>query len=203
MFWAKYRDTYGKVIEPVIRPLVRTGISPNAITLVCLALCAIVCIWFMITKAILPFCVAILVVGLIDTLDGLVARMSGRVTKFGGFLDAICDRYFEIMVALSIAYVTGYWMLVLIGQTGSILVSYTKARTALEVPITNVEWPDLMERWERSIIFIIGLVAYALVPWEPLGHDLIWWTFLIMCILIHATVIQRILRARRIIEERS
>ncbi len=127
----------------------------------------------------------------------------GRVTKFGSYLDAMCDRYFDSVVVLSVAVVTGYWALSLIVLVGSLLVSYGKARAAMEVPVSNQEWPDLMERGERAVLYVGGLAAGALVPWRPLGHDLFWWALLLLAVLVHLTVLQRILRARRLIQERS
>ena len=81
--------------------------------------------------------------------------------------------------------------------------SYAKARAAMEVAVSNLEWPDLMERAERSLLFGAGLVAGALVPWRPLGHDLFWWTLVLLALLTHLTVLQRALRARRYIRERG
>jgi len=86
---------------------------------------------------------------------------------------------------------------------GALLVSYAKARAAMEVAVANTEWPDLMERAERGVVFLVGLAAGALVRWYPLGHDLFWWTLVLLALLIHLTVAQRVLRARRLIQERS
>ena len=107
------------------------------------------------------------------------------------------------MVVVSVAAVTGYWALSGIVLAGALLVSYAKARAAMEVTIANEEWPDLMERTERGVLFLIGLAASAIVPLRVLGHDLFWWTLLLLAILTHLTVVQRVLRSRRFIRERS
>ena len=73
----------------------------------------------------------------------------------------------------------------------------------MEVRVSNMEWPDLMERAERDALFLIGLAASAVIPWRPLGRDLFWWTLLLLAVLTHLTVIQRVLRARRLIQERT
>lgn len=203
MLWNKYKHALAKKLDPAIRVIANTGVSPSAITVTGPMIASLVCLWFVQTGRVLPFCVAILAAGCLDGLDGMVARAGGRVTKFGGYLDAICDRYFDGVVILAVAYVTGYWMLSLVVWTGALLVSYAKARAALEVPVSNQEWPDLMERGERSVIYLGGLAASAVWPWRPLGHDLFWWTLALLAVLVHATVLQRLLRARRYIEERS
>ncbi len=177
--------------------------SPLVITLAGPILGLFVCLAFLRTGAILPFCLAITAVACLDGLDGPVARVTGRVTKFGAYLDAVCDRYFEAMVVITLAAFTGYWLWSMVGLVGSLLVSYTKARAAMEVPVSNQEWPDLMERAERSVLYILGFAAGELLPWEPLGHDLFWWTLVVLTFLIHLTVLQRIMRARRFILERG
>ncbi len=190
-------------VEPLARLLARVGVPPSVITVIGAVASGLVCLWFVQTHAVLPFCGWIVATGLFDVLDGAVARVGGRVTKFGGYLDAMCDRYVESMVAVSVALVTGYWGLTMLVLVGSLLVSYAKARAALEVSVSNTEWPDLMERAERNFGFIGGLAASALVPWKPLGHDLFWWTLVVLAGCIHFTVGQRMWRARRLIRLRG
>ena len=203
MLTSRYKEAFNRWIEPLAGALARAGLSPTAVTLAGVLLGSLVCLWFVRSRAVLPFCAAITLAGCLDGLDGALARASGRVTKFGGYLDAVCDRYFEAVVAVSVAIVTGYWVLISAVLVGSLLVSYTKARAAMEVPVSNLEWPDLMERVERSAVFVAGLAASALVPWRPLNHDLFWWTLLALSILTHTTVGQRVLRAKRLIVQRG
>lgn len=203
MITSRYKSRINRLLEPLAVALSRCGISPTALTLLGLLLTALVCWWFLQTRAVLPFCVAMAVVGGLDGLDGAVARASGRITKTGAYLDAIADRCVEAMVAFSAAWVSGYWALSMVMLTGALLVSYAKARAAMEVTISNDEWPDLMERVERDALFLIGLAASAVLPWRPLGRDLFWWTLVFLAVLIHATVLQRVLRALRLIRRRS
>jgi len=203
MLTSRYKPLLNRFLEPVAAGIARLGISPSAMTLTGPLLASLLCLWLVRTRAVLPFCIAIAATGCLDGLDGAVARASGRVTKFGAYLDAVCDRYVEAVVVLAVASVTGYWALSLIVLAGALLVSYTKARAAMEVAVSNEEWPDLMERAERGGVFLLGLAASALTSWRPLGHDLFWWTLMLLAILIHLTVVQRILRARQLIGVRS
>jgi phosphatidylglycerophosphate synthase len=173
------------------------------LTLLAPVLGGLVCVQFLRARAVLPFGLAITAVACLDWLDGAVARAGGRATKFGAYLDAVCDRYVEAMVAVTVAIVTGYWVLITIVLAGFLLVSYAKARAAMEVPIANTEWPDLMERAERDVIFIAGLAVGSVCSWRPLGRDLFWWTLIMLATLTHVTVLQRVLRARRLIIARS
>jgi len=203
MLRSRYQQAIHRGLEPLAGAIARCGVSPNALTLAGPLLTSIACAWFLRTEAVVPFCLAIAAIGLLDVVDGAVARVSGRVTRFGAYLDALCDRYVEVLVVCAAAAVTGYWALSLLVLAGSLLVSYTKARAAMEVPISNAEWPDLMERMERSAVFLAGLAASALLPWWPFGRDLFWWTLAVLAVLTHLTVLQRVLRARRYILDRS
>ncbi len=203
MLTTRYKRLLNQFLEPVAAAVAATGVHPSAITIASLVLSSLVCLIFVRTQAVGPFCAAILVVGSLDGLDGAVARVSGKVTPFGGYLDAMCDRYVETIVALAVASVTGYWLLTMVVLAGSLLVSYAKARAAMEIPVSNQEWPDLMERTERDVLFILGLAAGAFFPWQPLGKDLFWWTLVVLSVLVHLTVVQRMLRARRYIRERA
>ena len=204
MLVTRYKSLIDQAYKPLATWLAGLGVSPTAITLASPVLTAGVCLWFIRAQAVVPFCLAIVAVGALDGLDGAVARVSGRVTKFGAYVDAMCDRYFEAMIALSVAYVTGYWFLSMASLAGALMVSYAKARAAIEVNVSNTEWPDLMERAERSALYVGGLLAGDLLPnVRPWGHDLFWWALLVFTVLVHATVIQRALRARRLIAARS
>ncbi len=203
MLATRYKAAFNQLFDPVARGLSRKGISPSAVTLSGLVLGGACCLFLLATRRILPFCILVTLASLFDAVDGAVARVSGRLTRFGAYLDAMCDRYAESAVALSVAWVTGYWALSMVMLVGALAVSYAKARAALEVPISNTEWPDLMERAERDVLYIVGLAASQLLPWKPLGKDLFWWTLVVLGVLIHATVIQRVLRAKRLIGARQ
>ncbi len=47
------------------------------------------------------------------------------------------------------------------------------------------------------------LLLSRLIPWRPLGRDLFWWMLLVLVALVYATVLQRMLRAKRLIETRG
>ena len=203
MLVTSYKAACNRCLQPLAVAFARLRIAPSAITFTGLALVLASCLFVLLTKRVLAFCVFVTVASLFDALDGAVARASGRVTKLGAYLDALCDRYAEASIVLSVAIVTGYWALSILVLTGALLVSYAKARAAMEVSVSNLEWPDLMERTERGGLYLLGLAASALLPVKPLGHDLFWWTLVLLAVLIHGTVIQRMRRASRLIQARS
>jgi CDP-diacylglycerol--glycerol-3-phosphate 3-phosphatidyltransferase len=126
----------------------------------------------------------IILSGLFDLFDGVVARKSGKVTAFGGFLDSVLDRYSDLFLLLAfiIHYLRkgtpGLVILTFFVSIGTVLIPYIRARAeAIQIPCTV----GLMERAERIILLSVG----TLFQWmEPI----LW----ILAILTHFTVLQRI-----------
>ena len=203
MLTRRYKSSLDRILSPLARRLATWRISPTILTGAGVALVMCSCVVLIVTRRVVLFCVLALLASLFDALDGAVARLSGRVTKSGAYLDAMCDRLSEMLIVVSVAWVTGYWLGSFLVAVGALLVSYAKARTAMEVPVSNLEWPDLMERTERGVFYLTGLVASAVLPWKPLGRDLFWWTLVVLAVLIYATAIQRMQRAVRLIRARG
>lgn len=203
MLTTRHKDVFTRLFAPLARALARTGVSPTALTLATPVLTALVCVWFWRTRHVLGFCLAVGGVATFDALDGAVARLTGRVTKLGAYLDAVCDRYVDSLLLLTVAAVSGYWGLGMVLLAGTLLVSYTKARAAMEVPVGNQEWPDLMERTERTVILLVGFAVDDWLGWRLFERDVLWWVFVVLAVLVHATVLQRIRRAQRFIAARG
>src|SRR3989338_2980314 len=108
MLTSRYKAVFNRLLDPLARRIARTGVSPSALTLAAPVLTSALCLWLVRSRAILPFCGMMVVVGLLDGLDGAVARAGGRVTRFGAYLDALCDRYIEAPVIPAVAAVTGH-----------------------------------------------------------------------------------------------
>lgn len=198
-----YKEHFKKAGEFVARIFLRLGFTPNRVTLLSLGLGLAACVFFVWNRNPVLFGFLIIFFGLLDFVDGTLARLSGRVTKFGSYLDAMCDRIFESAVALAAAFVSGYWALLFLLAVGAILISYAKARAGMEVSVSNTEWPDFMERTERGFIFAFGIILWGIFPQEFFGHNLFFWTLVILNLLVYFTLIQRFLRARRLIQLRS
>lgn len=180
--------------EFLARGLARTGWSPNAVTLTGLALVALAAGAYLAHRDPLVFALCLAVAFAFDGLDGAVARLTGRSSRYGGYLDAVIDRYQEALVLAAIAWVSDLWPAAFLVLTGSFLTSYNKARVALEMPVDNVDWPDLLERLERLLILIALLALDGLLGMQAalLAPGLV-----VLGILTHATALQRFLRARR------
>ncbi len=126
----------------------------------------------------------ILLSGLFDLFDGVVAREFGKVTVLGGFLDSVLDRYSDLLLLLALLLVyqrKGESTLVIVVSVvsiGTALIPYARARAeAAGIPCTI----GLMERAERILLLSAG----ALFQWM---ETVLW----ILAFLTHFTVAQRI-----------
>lgn len=184
------------------------GLTPNAVTLLSFVLCAANALFFLWHQSFWVFGLLIAVVELLDNVDGAVARVTGTSTRFGAFFDAWTDRYKDFFLMLPIAHLTGWWGVVTLAITGSLLTSYGSARAAQamgELPEDAREvaargLPDLFERLERVATLCVGLVFTGFVPEAWLGgQPFLWVVLAFLAIMGHATAIQRFVRARRVL----
>jgi CDP-diacylglycerol--glycerol-3-phosphate 3-phosphatidyltransferase len=173
---------FGKIIKAIVRGLALLGFSPNFLTFLGL----VINIWAAFLFAAGSFRwggVVVIAAGLFDMVDGRVARETNQVTRFGGFFDSVLDRYSDlgVLVGLLVYYASinrnFYVVLTAIAMTGTVLVSYTRARAENIIPKCKV---GFLERPERVVLIIIG----ALV--NRMAHVL--W---ILAVLSNITVISR------------
>ena len=80
---------------------VRIGVTPNQVTVLALVFAAVGCSW--ITSGWSIFGVVLLNIGhLLDYVDGTLAKATGKVSKFGMFLDKVCDEVVETIIPVFI-----------------------------------------------------------------------------------------------------
>lgn len=203
MINSNHKAFFEKLFQPAARLVVFLKMTPNQMTIAGLVFGIASCLIFLSTKNLVLFFVLIIVSALFDALDGVVARLTNQSSKFGAYLDAMCDRLFDGAAALTVAIYTGEWVLIFLGIVGGMAVSYAKARAAMEAPVSNMEWPDLMERLERNVIFILGFFISEFFQIQIAGHGFFFWVLIGLNVAIYYTVVQRIVRAKRLIESRG
>ncbi|OGT63804.1 MAG: hypothetical protein A3I13_04230 [Gammaproteobacteria bacterium RIFCSPLOWO2_02_FULL_47_50] len=180
--------------------LVAAKLSPNTITWLGLILVITSCLFYLLHHNSLLFGLFLVISFSFDALDGAVARITNSSSKYGGYLDAVADRYQEVAIYLTLAYVHQYWIVCFIAITGSLLVSYNKARVAIEITINNEKWPDLTERFERIFLICTGLILTPFIHLpDSLNQSFLYYVILITGVLSHFTAIQRFIRARGVL----
>src|SRR5713226_6097189 len=171
-----------KVILLIVRGLALSRIHPNVLTFLGLLINAAGA-WMLAMGQFRWAGVVIIGAGLFDMVDGRVARETNRVTRFGGFFDSVLDRYSDLalLVGLMVWYGSinrwGYVVLTAIVMTGSVMVSYVRARAENSIPMCKV---GLIERPARIVLFIIGALFDRMAP-------VLW----VIAVLSNITVIHR------------
>ncbi len=161
----QFPRTVARLTEPVGRGLAGIGISPN--TLTTLGLVLTVSASLLIAQGRYGWGAAVLLLGgSMDAFDGAVARASGRSTPYGGFYDSVTDRIADGVVLTGLAWSLldrpRLVLLVLVGLVAAQVTSYVRARAEsidLECSV------GLMERAERGVVVLVGLLGGALL--EP------------------------------------
>ena len=147
-----------KIIRLIVHGLALSKIHPNVLTFLGLVINMAAAALLAVGRFRLAGAV-IIGAGLFDMVDGRVARETNRVTRFGGFFDSVLDRYSDLALLVGLLVWYGsinrpfYVVLTALAMTGSVMVSYTRARAENTIPTCKV---GFMERPERVVLVIIG-----------------------------------------------
>jgi CDP-diacylglycerol--glycerol-3-phosphate 3-phosphatidyltransferase len=176
--------------EAIVRSFAR--FSPDVLTITGLALNGVACAFIAFSggkeyrdPALLRAGgIVALVAAVFDMLDGRVARLRGRETKFGAFLDSTMDRYSDMVLYMGLLVLyarvdkTPHMVLVWVAAFGSFMTSYARARAESLIPSCTV---GLLERPERIVLLVVGALTNRMVA-------VLW----IIAVLSNLTAIQRV-----------
>ncbi|MCL0079812.1 CDP-alcohol phosphatidyltransferase family protein [Dehalococcoidia bacterium] len=198
---SKLRPGLGRLLtEPIVRLIARTGISPNALTITGFLLNALVA-GVLAGGYLFLGGFLVLFAGWFDMLDGALARISGKSTRFGTLLDSTVDRFSEAVVFLGLLVfylaqgATLEILLIYFTIVGSIMVSYVKARAEGLGLRSEV---GLFARPERVILLALGLLLSRI---SPVALLVVLWILAVGTML---TVLHRLIHAwRQMKDDRS
>ena len=196
VFWVYFvlnnlRESLRPALEKVGKGFAATGLSPNFWTVVGLviALASAIVYGMGMEFGLIIGGILLLVSGFFDMVDGQVARVTGKTSKKGEYLDSMFDKISEVAIFLGIL-VGGYAepYLVLLAITLSLLVSYARAKSDLiNIKLQGI---GIGERAERllviAVIGIFGFMDYAVI---------------IVVIIAGITLIQRMIYTAKNIKE--
>lgn len=154
------RVRFKGVLDPIGAFLNKIGITPNTMTLLGLA-GHIGAAYLLARGEMLWGGVVVMIMGPFDALDGTMARLRGKTSRFGGFLDSVIDRYAELFLLGGLLFYYSsqqLWLpviLVYVAAAGSVMVSYTRSRgETANFKVTA----GLMTRVERYIVIVMSLL---------------------------------------------
>lgn len=177
------RDVLEKAAAPLARLLARLKITPNQVSGAGFVM-NVVAALFIARGDLMVAGVIYILAGCLDLMDGTLARVSNRATKFGAFFDSTVDRVSEGVVFAAITYrfaVDGQDLLaavVVLALLGSLLVSYVRARAEGLGGKCKV---GLLTRAERVVLLTLGLIFGLLEE-----------CIVVLAVLTAVTVVQRV-----------
>jgi CDP-diacylglycerol--glycerol-3-phosphate 3-phosphatidyltransferase len=189
-----------KSIIPVLAPVID---SPNQFTIIGLVFAVIVPFGFYVHPVFGLF--FIMLSGVADVIDGLVARSRGMGSGFGAFLDSSLDRISDFF------YLFGFWVLfwksewlipasilVFLSLLLTFLISYVKAKAEA---LRSTCDKGFMERGVRTVYLMSWALLLCLFP---ASSRLVLWSGLALFVLLTlATVIHRIVHIRNRLTDQS
>jgi len=220
-----------RVINPLVKGLIKIGFTPNIVTVAGLVLNIMVAIVFIKgaeqgNRGDLSYVgwagALILFAGLFDMLDGKVARLGNMSSSFGALFDSVLDRYSELIMFLGICYylVAHHYFIsslaAFIAMIGSMMVSYIRARSE-GLGIQNSG--GLMQRPERVILIALSAIACG-VTGHFIGGDYKYYVpgisfhvfetmtiftlpIAVMAVLTNITAIKRLMNAKQALEAKG
>lgn len=156
------QDRFIRLLSPLVTLFSKWGLSPNSLTAAGVMITSIGAAAFFLGFIRLAG-IIILLGGLCDTIDGLLARTTGKASRFGALLDSSVDRYAEFIMFFGIAayffYIDDYGTAAgtFLALCGSFMVSYSRARAeslGLEIRV------GLMQRPERIVLIGLGAIIH-------------------------------------------
>jgi CDP-diacylglycerol--glycerol-3-phosphate 3-phosphatidyltransferase len=180
--------------RPVASVFVRTGLSPNALTLIGFGI-AVVAAWFAASEAWLVAGLLVAFGAVFDLFDGALARATNKTSKFGAFVDSTFDRageavvYVGLVVALGRVGTIGGAEVAAAAMGAAFMVSYVRAKSESLgfSPASGMANVGLAPREVRSVILVIGLLLAAIDYRWLIG------ALSLITILATLTTVQRIL----------
>lgn len=196
MLSSRIRPSVAKVFEPIARGLLRLGLTPDAVTVIGTVLVVTAALVTYPRGWLLPGTIVITVFVFADSLDGTMARLSGRTSQWGAFLDSTLDRIADAAVFAGLTlWFAGNDDLLGMGLSLAALVlgqvvSYARARAESLGAEAAV---GIAERAERLIVV---LAAAALVG-VGLPDEVLVGAMGLLAVLSAVTVVQRMVVVRR------
>lgn len=180
------------------------GIKPNQVTVLAVLVSGIGA-FFLYTQHFILGALIVFVGAFLDFVDGAVARATDNITRSGGYLDSVMDRFVDFVVLLGLMAGfddTKYWIVGSVALFGAITTSFAKARVYEDIQPDKSEWSrDLLQRSERYLLLLPALMAHGIFLELGFDFEIIFWVLVVFAVLSVATVFQRMRTAMRLLSD--
>ena len=175
----RVRGVFRGLVLAIAQPLANHGASPDSITYLSLLSAMLACISLPLTQLQPLFGILVFVTGLLDGVDGAVAKLNNSSSPSGGLTDSVVDKVAETLILFGIVLAFSNTSLaglsiptwVIIALFGWLMTSYTRARAeSLGVKDLDIGLGGRSERLLTLVVFsLIGLVLWGLLVVAIMG----------------------------------
>jgi len=188
------RDKFNNLSIKIGIVFSKFGLSPNQWTLISI-IPVLIAVGFLYYQNFIAAAILFIISSFIDLIDGSVARVTGRVSRLGAYLDTVVDRYVEGIIIIGLVFVplppflvdARVWLMMFF--FGGIMTTYVKAAAKEKELITRELKGGLLERAERLIILFVGILLASI--------DMMFLTYVLvlLAILTNISALQRLYKA--------
>lgn len=195
MLGKSLRPYFRKVFEGniVLRMVAKLHVPPNIFSFIAVILAFFGAYYLSKGEILLSFPFVFLAFGW-DAIDGAYARAAGKSTAWGAYIEGIYDLYVEIIVFLGLV-LWDYPFEASLAMMLSLILSYTKPRAAQIIPLKDVDWPGIGEKFDRRLILLVSLVVAYFYP-ETFQYALYF-----LSVVVFVGGIQRMYHAKKLIND--
>lgn len=133
----RVRYIFRPLIKIIAKGLSKIGITPNIATILMLISAILSLVSLVFFSNLLIFAIFLFITGILDGVDGAIARLTNKSTKFGGFFDSIMDRCSEFVIFFGLLIfcweeilwnIIDMFLVIFLSFLASIMISYTRSR---------------------------------------------------------------------------
>jgi phosphatidylglycerophosphate synthase len=176
----------------------RWNISPNLVS-ISTVFPAAAAVYFLMNKMYPAAVLLILASIALDMLDGKIARTQKKASKFGAYLDPMMDKVVELLIYMGL-FLGGFKIEAFVALAGIFLIGAAKSWAFMVIPLKNFDWPAIGERAERYMILFPTLIVASFRE-SVLGISVVSAGLWLIAALVYAGTVQRMVFAKKIIEE--
>ncbi len=177
----RVRSFFAPFVKFLARLAKKAGFSPNGVTFSMVFASILATGGYLLFSSLIWFAVWIFITGLLDGVDGALARLLGRQTRYGGFFDSVLDRVSEGILYLGLlmgsfprfpsemlpGYRIGWNIVCFLGLFCSVMISYSRARTDLVAKQAHLHFDTNIGVFGRSERLLAVIFWAILSVWFP------------------------------------